>query len=230
MNKNIKNLGTVLFFGRKNCSYSKKVKKFLQKKSKILYFCESKKKGEKIKKKYLRLKYNYIFCFRSFYILKENLLKKVSQEAINFHPGPPEYRGTGCVNYALYDNSKFYGCTAHLVNKKIDSGKIISVKKFKINQKEGVDKVLLKTYKVMTQQAISIINQINKNPKNIKIWINKNKNIKWSKKIRKLNYLNKFYEIKKHISKRDLINKIRATNTIKFKPYLYIHGKKFILE
>ena len=77
MDKNIKNLGTVLFFGRKNCSYSKKVKNLLQKKSKKFYFFESKKKEEKINKKFLKLKYDYIFCFRSFYILKENLLKKV---------------------------------------------------------------------------------------------------------------------------------------------------------
>ena len=61
------------------------------------------------------------------------LLKKVNKAAINFHPGPPEYRGTGCVNYALYENSKFYGCTAHLINEKVDNGKIIDVKKFNIN-------------------------------------------------------------------------------------------------
>ena len=230
MSKNIKNLGTVLFFGRKDCLYSKRVKNFLQKKSKKFYFLQSKKKGEKISKKYFKLKYDYIFCFRSFYILKKNLLKKVNKEAINFHPGPPEYRGIGCVNYAIYENSKFYGCTSHLINEKIDSGKIINIKRFRINKKDGVHEVLLKTYKIMTKQAISVINQINKNPKNIKKWINNNKNTKWSKKIRKLKYLNRFYEIKKNISERDLINKIRATNTTKFKPYMYIHGEKVILE
>tara|TARA_A100001011_G_scaffold376766_1_gene439734 strand:+ start:479 stop:1171 length:693 start_codon:yes stop_codon:yes gene_type:complete len=230
MDKNIKNLGTVLFFGRKNCSYSKKVKNLLQKKSKKFYFFESKKKEEKINKKFLKLKYDYIFCFRSFYILKENLLKKVKNESINFHPGPPEYRGIGCVNYAIYENSKFYGCTAHLINKKIDSGKIINIRKFRINKRDNINKVLTKTYKIMTKQAIFVINQINKNPKNIKKLIKKNKNKKWSNKIRNLNYLNKFYEIKKNIGRKDLENKIRATNTSKFKPHMFIHGRKFILE
>ena len=48
--------------------------------------------------------------------------------AINFHPGPPEYRGVGCVNYAFFDNVKSYGCTAHRINQKIDNGPIIDVK------------------------------------------------------------------------------------------------------
>ena len=71
------------------------------------YYFESSRIGEKINKKYLKLNYDYIFCFRSFYILKNNILKKVNYASINFHPGPPEYRGTGCVYYALYKNSKF---------------------------------------------------------------------------------------------------------------------------
>ena len=70
-------------------------------------------------KKISKKKYSYIICFRSFYILKKNLIEKCKMAPINFHPGPPEYRGIGCVNYALYDNSKFYGCCAHIINKKI---------------------------------------------------------------------------------------------------------------
>ena len=124
--------------GRSRCSYSKKIKNFLKNKSKKFYYFESKKFGEKINKKYLKLNYDYIFCFRSFYILKNNILKKVNNAAINFHPGPPEYRGTGCVNYALYKNSKFYGCTALLINEKVDNGKIIDIKKFSISKKNSV--------------------------------------------------------------------------------------------
>ena len=95
-------------------------------------------------------------------------LKKVKKAAINFHPGPPEYPATGCVNYAVYENSKFYGCTAHLINEKVDNGKIIDVKKFSINRKDNILKILNKTYKVMSSQAISLINQIKINPNFIK--------------------------------------------------------------
>ena len=158
----IDGLGVVLFMGRSGCFYSKKIRKLLEKSSKKFFYFESNKIGEKIHKKYLKLNYDYIFCFRSFYILKNNILKKVNKATINFHPGPPEYRGTGCVNYALYENSKFYGCTAHLINYKVDNGKIIDTKKFYIDKKDSVLDVLTKTNEIMFSLAISTIKNIKK--------------------------------------------------------------------
>ena len=216
--------------GRNNCPYSKKIKNFLKEKSKKLYYFESNKIGEKINNKYLKLNYDYIFCFRSFYILKKNILKKVKKAAINFHPGPPQYRGIGCINYAIYENSKFYGCTAFLVDSKLDNGKIIDVKKFSISKQDNISKILIKTYKVMFNQAISVIKRLNVNPNFIKSQVKKNKKIKWSNKTRKLKDLNTFYIINKNIKKNDFLNKIRATDTPKFKPYINLYGKKFILE
>ena len=226
----INSLGVVLFIGRNDCSYSNRIKRLLEKSSKKFYYFESSRIGEKINKKYLRLNYDYIFCFRSFYILKNNILNKVNNAAINFHPGPPEYRGTGCVNYALYENSKFYGCTAHLINEKVDNGKIIDVKKFNISKKNSFSEVLTKTYETMSGLAISMIKNIKKNPDFVENQILKNKDIKWSNKIKKLKDLNNFYQINKNIKKNDFLNKIRATDTPKFKPYIKLYGKKFILE
>ena len=82
----------------------------------------------------------------------------------------------------------------------------------------------------MSSQAISLINQIKINPNFIENQIEKNKKIKWSNKIKKIKDLNKFYIINKNIKKKDFLNKIRATNTLKFKPYIKLYGKKFILE
>jgi methionyl-tRNA formyltransferase len=226
----INSLGVVLFMGRNNCSYSNRIKRLLEKSSEKFYYFESSRIGEKINYKYLKLDYDYIFCFRSFYILKKNILNKVNNAAINFHPGPTEYRGTGCVNYALYENSKFYGCTAHLINEKVDNGKIIDVKKFNISKKKSISEVLKKTYEVMTSLAISTIKNIKRNPDFIENQILKNKNIKWSNKIKTLKDLNDFYQINTNIKKNNFLNKIRATDTPKFKPYIKLHGKKFILE
>ncbi len=80
----------------------------------------------------------------------------------------------------------------------------------------------------MEIQAKKVINLLLKDPKNLRKLINKSKKEKWSKKIYKKNNLDKFYEIRKNISKNDIIKKIRATNTEKFKPYLLIHNHKFI--
>jgi methionyl-tRNA formyltransferase len=223
-------LGVVLFMSRGGCSYSKKIRRLLEKNSKKFYYFESNKINEKIHIKYLKLNYDYVFCFRSFYILKNNILKKVNKAAINFHPGPPEYRGIGCVNYALYENSKFYGCTAHLINEKVDNGKIIDVKKFNINKKDNISEVLTKTYKTMYGLAISTIKNIIKNADFIENQILKNKGIKWSNKIKKYKDLNNFYQVNKNIKKNNFLNKIRATDTPEFKPYIKLYGKKFILE
>ena len=225
-----KKLGIVLYFGRKNCKFSNKIKNFINKKSQKFYYVESSKMKEKIPKKFFKITYDYIFCFRSFYILKKNLLQKVRKAAINFHPSPPEYRGPGGINYALYNESKFFGSTAHLINEKIDNGNIIDLKRFKIDKNSNIEKILFKTYVVTTNQAFFVINKIIENPKNLKNLIQKNKKSKWSKKIKTIKDLSKFYEIDRNISKKKFLKKMRATYTSKFKPFIFLYGKKFIPE
>ena len=121
---------SVLFFGRKNCTYTKKIKKKLKSKTNNLTYIEIDPKKKNINIKRLDKKYDFILCFRSHYILKKNLIDKAQIAAINFHPGPPEYPGSGCLNFALYDNSKEYGVTVHLMNDKVDNGKIIECLRF----------------------------------------------------------------------------------------------------
>ena len=223
--------GKVLFFGRRNCPYTLLIKKILKKKSKKFYYIESSKINEKINLKIIKEKtFEYIFSYRSFYILKKNLLKKCDVAAINFHPGSPEFRGLGSINYAIYSGSKFYGSTAHIVNEKIDSGTIIDVKKFALKKTSYVEEALLKTHFIMYKQAIYIINLLFKDKNNLEKLINKSKNFKWSNKIRNIQQLNRFYQIKKNVSKKELNNKIRATNTKKYRPYISIKGKNFYLE
>ena len=220
---------SVLYFGRKNCNYSKKIRKILRRNSKKFKYIESKSFGEKLTGKNISSSnFDYIICFRSFHILKKNILKKCNKIAINFHPGPPEFRGAGCVNFAIYKNSKFYGCTAHLINEKIDNGKILNVKKFSLTKNDTIETCLKKTHLYMFRQALYIIKILKKNENNLLKLIKKNKKIKWAKRLNTLKNLNKFYKINKNISKKGLFNKIRATNTKTFKPYIMLHNKKFV--
>ena len=221
-------INNILFFGRKDCRFSNDLKKFLKKKTKNLFYIESINPGERINlKKLLEKNYSYIICFRSFYILKKNLINKAKIAAINFHPGTPNYRGTGCVNYALYNNERYFGSTCHIINERIDNGQIIDVKKFKIEEKDTVTSVLQKTYFSMLKQSKKILSKLFQNKENLTFFVMKNRKLKWSKKIDKLKDLNKFYEIKGNCSKLELEKKIRATNTKLFKPYIYLHKKKF---
>ena len=116
------------------------------------------------------------------------------------------------------------------MNNKIDEGKIIDVVKFKIKKKENIVSLLEKTNKHLLRQVIRITNQLLKNPLLIKKLIKKFVNIKWTNKIKKKSYLNKFYKINTNISKKSFEKKIRCTNTEKFKPYIILHKKIFLLK
>ena len=223
-------LGKVLFCGRKNCKISKKAQQFIKKKSSKFYFIESNKVGEKIPQKITKMRFDYVFCFRSFFILKKNFLAKVKNVSINFHPSPPKFRGAGGINYSLFNKLKYFATTAHIMNEKIDYGDIIDVKKLPITRKDNIETVLSKTHKISFKQIKYIINQILKSPNNLDKLIKKNKNLKWSKKYNSVDTLNKFYEIKLNVTKKSFFRKIHATNTTKFKPYIILYGKKFVLE
>jgi len=219
----------VLFFGRKNDIYSKKIEKLLKKnftkvKSKWIDF---KNKNQRIDKKLFNV--DILISFRSYYIFKSKEINTIKKFAINFHPGPPKYRGYGCANYAIYNNDKVYGVTSHIIDTKIDKGNIIDVKYFKINNKNiTLNKLLNLTYKNQLIQVNKIIVNIKKfavgNLKKKKFPIIKEK---WSKKIGTKKELDKFYEIKKNISKKNLLRKIRSTNIENFKPYINLYNNRF---
>src|SRR5216684_8833236 len=76
---------------------------------------------------------DYIVSYLSPWIVPEPLLNRARRAAINFHPGPPEYPGIGCTNFALYNNETSYGVTCHHMVPKVDTGAIISVKRFAVS-------------------------------------------------------------------------------------------------
>ena len=59
---------------------------------------------------------------------------------MNIHPSLlPKYKGLNTHARALNKKDKFSGCTVHLVNSKLDSGKIILQKKVKIYKNDSVE-------------------------------------------------------------------------------------------
>lgn len=220
----------LILFGDKDI-YMKKLENIL-KKNRIkltLVYSANKDKCKKIfnvKKN----SYDFIFCFRSKYILKKNDIKKSKYPPINFHPGSPEYRGFGCFNYAIYDNSENYGVTSHIITEKIDSGKIIDVKRFKISTNDSLEKLIKKTHKYLYSQAKNIILTLLADGDVLDKLIEKNKNERWSKKIKSKKDLNNFYKIDLRSNKIELQKKIRATKFKNFKPFIIFHDRKFILD
>ena len=75
---------------------------------------------------------DWIFCFRSYYILPQSVIDAAAQGAINFHPAPSNFRGRGCLNFALYQDAPEYGVTTHMIEAKVDSGAILRCDRFPI--------------------------------------------------------------------------------------------------
>ena len=217
----------ILFLRKFEDKFADKIQKKLSNKTKYLKVITTDTKKVNINKK---IKFDYIFALRSHFILKKKLINQAKYAAINFHPGPPRYRGIGCVNYAIYEKSKTYGSTAHIIDEKIDHGKIIDVRLFKVSKTDTIEKVLSKTYKTQYHQVLKVIEKLYQNNSNLMKLINKNKKYKWSNKIKSRSYLDKFYVIPKNISKSKLKTRLRSTITKKFKPYVELHGFKFYYQ
>lgn len=75
---------------------------------------------------------DYLFSFLSPVIIPRYMLEKVRKQCLNIHPAPPEYPGVGGPSRAIYDEGGTYGVTAHLMEEKVDTGKIIAVRRFGI--------------------------------------------------------------------------------------------------
>ncbi len=92
---------------------------------------------------------DYIISFLSPWILPQEILNKAKIAAINFHPAPPEYPGIGCYNFAIYNDDNEYGATCHHMLRKVDSGQIITVKRFPIESHETVLSLKEKTMNIL---------------------------------------------------------------------------------
>ncbi len=81
---------------------------------------------------------DHIISFVSPWIVPASLLERAGRAAINFHPGPPEYPGIGCYNFALYDEVEEYGVTCHHMASKVDTGQIVEVVRFPVAREDSV--------------------------------------------------------------------------------------------
>ena len=92
-----------------------------------------------------------VICLAGFMkILSKNFIKKFEGKIVNIHPSLlPKYKGLNTHQRVLDNNEKFSGCTVHLVNSRLDSGKIILQKKVKI-KKSDTPKTLGK--KILSQE------------------------------------------------------------------------------
>ena len=202
-----------------NHKASKKLIKYLKLKNfNFDHIDSSKKKKIKISKNY-----DYLISFLNSRYIDSTVRKKIKLGSFNFHPGPPEYPGFGCYNFALLDKVKFYGSTLHVINDKFDNGKIINVKKFKISYKRiDLNKLIIMTHRNITKQAKDFIDLVRGGRLKIK------SNLKWKRKAYSREEFENARKIKLTDSKSNVLKKIKAFTYKDYESvYINFKGLKF---
>jgi methionyl-tRNA formyltransferase len=90
---------------------------------------------------------NIIISVQYHRILLDKEIKMASERAVNLHMAPlPEYRGCNQFSFAIIDGIDEFGTTLHEIVPGIDSGPIISEKRFKIAANTWVKELFDLTY------------------------------------------------------------------------------------
>ncbi|WP_440916628.1 phosphoribosylglycinamide formyltransferase [Candidatus Pelagibacter sp.] len=129
---------------------------------KKVYNYDKKKVSEKKILKDLKSNEIKLICLAGFMkILSKDFIRRFKGKILNIHPSLlPKYKGLNTHQRAIQNKEKYSGCTVHLVNSKLDSGKIILQKKVKLSKKEtplSLQKKILKHEHILYPRAISKI-------------------------------------------------------------------------
>ena len=132
------------------------------KKNKIKFLIVNYKNKIKAENKILLNLKNYninLICLAGFMkILSKKIINKYKNRILNIHPSLlPKYKGLNTHKRVLKNNEKFTGCTVHVVNLKLDSGKIILQKKIKVLKNDdeiSLSKRVLKVENLIYPRAV----------------------------------------------------------------------------
>ena len=104
-----------------------------------------------------------LICLAGFMkILSGSFIRKFYKPILNIHPSLlPKYKGLNTHNKAIQNKDKYSGATVHIVNGKLDSGKIILQKRVKILKSDGgksLEKKVLKIeHKIYPKAIIKLL-------------------------------------------------------------------------
>jgi len=206
----------------KKTKYCQRVQRIVKKRFKKAIIIEGK-RGQALP--HIEKPSDYLISFLSPWIIPKNCLDK-AKIAINFHPAPPKYPGTGCYNFALYHQEKNYGVTCHHMEEKVDRGQIIKVIRFPINKVETVLQLKQKSMRYLVKLFKKIWQDII-----LKKSLPQSKE-KWLCKPYTRKDLQALCKIKKNITRKEVNLRIKATYYpgAENLPFINLYGKKFIFK
>jgi methionyl-tRNA formyltransferase len=153
----------------------------------------------------LKKQFDYVISYVSPWIVPKQLLDNAKIASINFHPGPPEYPGIGCTNFALYNDEREFGITVHHMAEKVDTGRIIHVERFPIFKNDTVFSLTQRCYSFIHIAFVKIFYQILSGASL------PTTHEKWKRKPYTRRELNELCVIKADMSEEEIKKRVRAT-------------------
>jgi methionyl-tRNA formyltransferase len=164
---------------------------------------------------------DYIISYLSRWVVAEALLKRAGKAAINFHPASPQYPGIGCNNFALYENAKEYGVTCHHMAAKVDTGKIIAVRRFPVYPQDDVAALLKRTYEnqiALFFEVAAMMAEGKELPVSPETWTRP----PFTRK-----QFNELFRITPELPRDEIARRIRAVSYGPYQPYVEVEGYRF---
>jgi len=212
----------ILFIGKADDQYSKYAGEFIS-----LHFPGTLtiygKRGELFPKDASEWEGDIIISYLSQWIIPDNVLRKAKMMAINFHPGPPEYPGIGCTNFAVYDGVNEYGVTCHHMLAKVDTGRIISVKRFPVYKTDTVFSITQRCYALILEQCFEVFDYI------IQEKPMPESKEHWTRKPFLRKELNRLCRITPDMPIEEMNRRIKATNFVKHWAFMQVGDNIFKL-
>jgi len=212
----------ILFIGKADDQYSKYAGEFIS-----LHFPETLtiygKRGEQFPKEASDWRGDIIISYLSQWIIPDAVLRRAKVMAINFHPGPPAYPGIGCTNFAVYDGVDEYGVTCHHMLAKVDTGKIISVKRFPVYKTDTVFAITQRCYALILNQFFEIMDYI------IQEKPFPDCDETWTRKPYLRKELNRLCRITPDMPIEEINKRIKATNFVKHWAFMQVGDNIFKL-
>jgi methionyl-tRNA formyltransferase len=213
----------VLFLGKKDNPFAERAADYICKhfRQSLVFIGD---RRDKLPEEVLRWEGDLLISFIGSWIIPDGLLKKATLAAINFHPGSPEYPGTGCTNFAIYNKEKEYGVTCHYMSATVDSGNIIAVKRFPVAEDDTVFGVTQQCYRLIEKMFYEIMEGVLQGrpiPSSSE---------QWKRKPYTRKELNELCYISPDMSEEEVERRIKATTYRWPWAYTKIGNKIFVLQ
>jgi methionyl-tRNA formyltransferase len=220
----------VLFFGRSGCHSTGQALSLLQTLGCDVEFVVSKGRGDVLPTDISNWHGDYILCFRSLFVLPQALLDRARIAAINFHPAPPEYPGSGCINFALFEEADSYGVTAHVMNDKVDNGAILECNRFPILPSDGVDTLLQRTHLKLLNLFFDVVSDLLLGKRSVQDMASASASEQWRGVARRMKDFEPLKQVPLDVAEDHLKRIIRATYTQHYPPFVRLFGYDFFLK